>query len=563
MMIAAIYARKSTEQTGVADDQKSVTRQVEHARAYAQGKGWRVDEAAVFVDDGISGAEFATRPGFLRLMNALKSRPAFQVLVMSEESRLGREAIETAYALKQLVQAGVRVFFYLEDRERTLDSPTDKIMLSLTAFADELEREKGRQRTTDAMVRKARAGHVTGGRVFGYHNVPVLDATGQRRHVDRHIHEREAAVVRRIFELCAAGHGVRSIAKQLNAVGEAAPRAQQGRPVAWSPSSVWEALRRPLYRGEVVWNQTRKRDTWGRKRPQAREASDWIRQDRPDLRIVSPELWRAAHARLDGAREDYVQRNAGRTWGRPVNGTESKYLLTGLAQCALCNGGLFVHSRSHGGHRAHFYACSTYYHRGSSICRNSQVLPMSRIDGEVVTALQEDLLNPVVLSRAIDKLADRLRHQPRGTAERTGMLTVEAERLQVELSRLTAALATGGAPLPSVLDAIRERETRRQAIASELIGLREDGAALADDLQAVLPEVRKRLADWRSILAEETAQARQMLRTLLTGRLVFTPHPETHAVEFRGRGDYGQVFAGLLHSQALASPAGFEPAFWP
>ena len=34
-----------------------------------------------------------------------------------------------------------RVFFYLEDRERTLDSPTDKIMLSLTAFADELERE--------------------------------------------------------------------------------------------------------------------------------------------------------------------------------------------------------------------------------------------------------------------------------------------------------------------------------------------------------------------------------------------------------------------------------------
>ncbi len=101
-------------------------------------------------------------------MNSLKPRPPFQVLVMSEESRLGREAIETAYALKQLVQAGVRVFFYLEDRERTLDSPTDKIMLSLTAFADELEREKARQRTYDAMIRKAKAGHVTGGACFGY-----------------------------------------------------------------------------------------------------------------------------------------------------------------------------------------------------------------------------------------------------------------------------------------------------------------------------------------------------------------------------------------------------------
>src|ERR671922_535629 len=177
-MIAAIYARKSTEQSGVADEQKSVTRQIEHARAYAAAKGWTVDDAHVYVDDGISGAEFANRPGFLRLMNALqpgknglRENPIFQLLVMSEESRLGREAIETAYALKQIITAGVRVFFYLEDRERTLDSPTDKIMMSLTAFADELEREKARQRTYDAMVRKARAGHVTGGRVFGYDNV--------------------------------------------------------------------------------------------------------------------------------------------------------------------------------------------------------------------------------------------------------------------------------------------------------------------------------------------------------------------------------------------------------
>ena len=166
-MNVGIYARKSTEQAGVADEQKSVTRQVDHARAYARRKGWTVDDGCIFVDDGISGAEFANRPGFLRLMNALKPRPAFQVLVMSEESRLGREAIETAYALKQLVQAGVRVFFYLEDRERTLDSPTDKIMLSLTAFADELERRRrDSERTTRCCERRkldtSRAGECLG-----------------------------------------------------------------------------------------------------------------------------------------------------------------------------------------------------------------------------------------------------------------------------------------------------------------------------------------------------------------------------------------------------------------
>jgi DNA invertase Pin-like site-specific DNA recombinase len=121
-MTAAIYARKSTDQN-VPDEEKSITRQIDRARAYAIAKGWAVADAHVYVDDGISGAEFVKRPGFIRLMNALKPRPGFQVLIMSEESRLGRESIEVAYALKQLAQAGVRVFLYLEDRERTIDSP--------------------------------------------------------------------------------------------------------------------------------------------------------------------------------------------------------------------------------------------------------------------------------------------------------------------------------------------------------------------------------------------------------------------------------------------------------
>lgn len=88
---------------------------------------------------------------------------------------MGREAIETAYALKQIITAGVHVFFYLEHRQRTFDTPTDKFMLSVTAFAD--EREKSRHRTYDALVRKAKVGQVVGGRVYGYDNVEVLSPT--------------------------------------------------------------------------------------------------------------------------------------------------------------------------------------------------------------------------------------------------------------------------------------------------------------------------------------------------------------------------------------------------
>jgi DNA invertase Pin-like site-specific DNA recombinase len=305
-MISAVYARKSTDQSGVSDDQKSVARQIDQARQYAARKGWTVLDEHVYVDDGISGAEFASRGGFLRMMAALKPKPAFQVLIMSEESRLGREAIETAYALKQLVTAGVRVFFYLEDRERTLDSPTDKIMLSLTAFADELEREKARQRTYDTMQRKARANHVTGGRVFGYRNVEVIGIDGRRSHVVREIDPAEAVVVVRIFNLSAQGFGKAAIAKLLNGEGAVAPRSQQGRPRAWAPSTVREVLYRDLYRGEIVWNKTRKRDSWGVKRQTARPETEWLRTAAPDLQIVPADLWSAAHERLAATRATYL-----------------------------------------------------------------------------------------------------------------------------------------------------------------------------------------------------------------------------------------------------------------
>jgi DNA invertase Pin-like site-specific DNA recombinase len=233
----------------------------------------------VFVDDAVSGAEFATRPGFVRLMASLKPRPPFQVLVMAEESRLGREQIEVAYALKQFAQAGVRVWLYLEDRERTLDSPTDKLLMSVTAFADELEREKARQRTYDALVRKARAGHVTGGVVFGYRNREVVAGDGRRQYVERDVDPGEAVVVRRIFELCAAGVGVRRIAIRLNDEGAPAPTPRRsGRPRSWAPSSVREVLYRDLYRGVVIWNRVRKRDVWGLKRYLARPEDQWMRR---------------------------------------------------------------------------------------------------------------------------------------------------------------------------------------------------------------------------------------------------------------------------------------------
>src|SRR5262245_35242882 len=171
-MIAAIYARKSTDQN-VADEEKSVARQVARGRAYAEAKGWRVADEHVYVDDGISGADFVRRDGYVRLMNALKLRPPFQVLVMMEQSRLGRSQDEMPYALRRITDAGVRVFCYLTDSEIKRATAIEKFQSNAMAFVDEMHREQSRQRTRDALRRQAERGYVAGGIVFGYRNREV------------------------------------------------------------------------------------------------------------------------------------------------------------------------------------------------------------------------------------------------------------------------------------------------------------------------------------------------------------------------------------------------------
>jgi hypothetical protein len=63
-VIAAIYARKSTDDSDRNAEARSTVRQIESARKYAETKGWTVDSRYVFADENTSGAEWKHRPGF-------------------------------------------------------------------------------------------------------------------------------------------------------------------------------------------------------------------------------------------------------------------------------------------------------------------------------------------------------------------------------------------------------------------------------------------------------------------------------------------------------------------
>jgi len=117
-------------------------------------------------------------------------------------------------------------------------------------------------------------------------------------------------------------------------------------------------------------------------------AAVWVMGSTPSSRIVSEELWAAAHERLRGAREIYLRDTRGKLWGKPANGVESKYLLTGMAVCTCCGGALTVR---HGKGRGRAYMCLTHVTRGPRVCANGLSAPMERFNFQRSTLSCSDL----------------------------------------------------------------------------------------------------------------------------------------------------------------------------
>ena len=564
MFAAAIYVRKSTAQTGMSEDARSVERQKARAREYAVQHGWTVADEHIYEDDGISGAEFARRPGFQRLKDTLKRRSPFQYLIVMDESRLGRESIETAHVLKQLMLAGVRIFAYLDDREVVLDNLMDKMRLAFTELMDEGERYRAQQRTFDALHRNALLGHVTGGRVYAYDNIEiassVLDAYGRakRDHVERRINEEQAAVVQKIFRLCAEGKGMVSIARLLNDEGLPAPRNTFGRRISWSPSSVRSVLFRRLYLGEVIWNKTKKRNPWGMQQQRKRPEKDWVKLPMPHLRIIAEPDWKAAHDRLNATRAIYLRGTKGELWGRPTSALDSKYLLTGLVKCGQCGGSVYVKSSSRKGARALFYGCMTHHLRGRTACSNNLLTPMDRANEAVLAVLERDVLHPDVTKTVIRKALDKFRASEREWTERRQVLHKQITAIDLELSRLVAAISSGG-DIPALVEAVQAANDRRMKLSEDLaeVDSQEHSAADYDQLEKDLHAHFE--SSWKTLLTRQVGPTRQILRKLFNGdRLPFTPATE-HAssrYEFKGTASLDRLLTG--RAKALVSPTGFS-----
>lgn len=268
-------------------------------------------------------------------------------------------------------------------------------------------------------------------------------------------------------------------------------------------------------------------------------------------------LWNDAHERLEGVRTTYLRTTSGQLWGRPISGLESKYLLSGLGRCGVCGGSMIVRSRSHGKRRMSFLACSSYHFRGKTVCANSMEMRLDDADNAVLRALERELLDPTIIETAMQRAIDKAR--PEQSIESRRAATQKAiDALTVELDRLTAAVVGGGSAA-TLVQAIRDREKRLDVLKRELADLGKLRVAAIEPAQQ-RQLLRTKLTEWKGLLREHAPRARQMLRKLIEGRIVFTPDRKGVRYSFTFKGTMANVFNGLVDPLALASPTG--PAYF-
>ena len=350
--------------------------------------------------------------------------------------------------------------------------------------------------------------------------------------------------MKEIFERYASGFGLAAIAKALNELHVPPP---MGDRLGWCPTAIRDILRRDLYRGIIWWNRTQTIQRNGTKTERQRPQSDWLRLEAPELRIVSDQLWRQIESRRQRNHAAYHRGPQGRLVSRPTGEDQrSRYLLSSLAKCVTCGGSIVAISRGrHGRSGATLYRCACYHKRGKAVCSNGVAIRQDMLDSAVLHAVQ-DALESQVLEASVAKALVRVRADEQRFPDQRTSVTGELSLIETRLHHLVELVATGRCT-EAVITALDEEETSKKSLVQELARLDELAQAMSLDEKRLTKQLLDRLGDLPALFGRHIPLARNMLHTLLEGRILCEPIEEDGkpGYRFTATGTFDRLLAGV------------------
>ena len=335
------YARVSTNSLDQAD---SLENQTIHYQNKIEANP-DYEFAGIFADRGYTGTK-DNRPEFQKMMSLCRQGKIDLILVKSV-SRFARNTTIVLQYIRELKSLGVEVHFE-EQNLNTLSMGGELMLTALSAFAEEESRSVS-ENIKWRIRKKFERGEliISTKRFLGYDK----DSYG-----DLVINQKEAQIVRRIYEDYLAGKGSFIIAKELNAEG--IPTVTGAR---WHDTTILEILKNEKYKGDALLQKYYRPDHLCKrnKRNINKRESFYVRENHSP--IVSIEMWEQAQKEL-----------AKRRRNKKVN--TKKHPLSGLLICSKCGSKLQRRVWNSGKMcQKVMWQCSNYIKNGKNACSGTAI----------------------------------------------------------------------------------------------------------------------------------------------------------------------------------------------
>ncbi|HFD1902041.1 TPA: recombinase family protein [Clostridium perfringens] len=404
--LIAIYCRVSTEEQS--ENGYSIDEQERLLEEWCKKMGYVIYKC--YSDRGISGKNIKDRPALKELLSDAKAGK-FDMVISWKINRVSRKLEDVLKIVNLLEKNNITFKSYSEPFET--DTPAGRMQFQMMALIGEFERGTIAQNVKMGMIAKAKSGNWCGGRVLGYDLVPNNSPEEEKEGKNKlKINEKEAEIVRFIFNEYSKGKGYKAITNQINKLGYKTKKGND-----FSVGSIRDILTNPVYIGEIRYNV---RQNWSEKRRRNINPNP-IRVKGKHEAIIDRELWDKVQLILESKK------------GKPSRIYDGEYPLTGILRCPKCGAGMVISRTTNtladgSKKRIAYYCCGNWKNKGTSVC-NSNTIRVDKANEYVFKKIEELVSNEAMIKAVVKNINKERKDKVKPAKRLLGDIDKELEKL--------------------------------------------------------------------------------------------------------------------------------------
>ncbi|WP_274292473.1 recombinase family protein [Clostridium perfringens] len=404
--LIAIYCRVSTEEQS--ENGYSIDEQERLLEEWCKKMGYVIYKC--YSDRGISGKNIKDRPALKELLSDAKAGK-FDMVISWKINRVSRKLEDVLKIVNILEKNNITFKSYSEPFET--DTPAGRMQFQMMALIGEFERGTIAQNVKMGMIAKAKSGNWCGGRVLGYDLVPNNSPEEEKKGKNKlEINEKEAEIVRFIFNEYSKGKGYKAITNKMNKLGYKTKKGNN-----FSVGSIRDILTNPVYIGEIRYNV---RQNWSEKRRRNINPNP-IRVKGKHEAIIDRELWDKVQLILESKK------------GKPSRIYDGEYPLTGILRCPKCGAGMVISRTTNTladgtKKRIAYYCCGNWKNKGTSVC-NSNTIRVDKANEYVFKKIEELVSNEAMIKAVVKNINKERKDKVKPAKRLLGDIDKELEKL--------------------------------------------------------------------------------------------------------------------------------------